>query len=61
MWDFKTGTDASTATNAEKAVKDFELWRERNRKQALVSHIWKPHPSSLHNDPFNNLNPNNRM
>ena len=54
MWDFRTGTDDSTASNAEEVVKRFEAWREENRKQSLVSHIWKPHPSSLNNDPFNN-------
>ena len=54
MWDFRTGTDDSTASNAEQVVKRFEAWREENRKQALISHIWKPHPSSLNNDPYNN-------
>ena len=60
-WDFRTGTDQSTATNAEKVVNDFKLWREHRRAESLTSHIWKPHPSSLHNDPYNNLNPNNHM
>ena len=61
LWEFRTGTDLSTATNAERVVKDFESWREKSRKQALISHVWKPHPSSLNNDPFNNRRINNSM